>query len=303
MVICIRMTPFRRIRSLLFLSFILTMPNTFAQPSMRTFLPTSVRNWTFSEAPRLWSGRAIFDYIDGAGEIYLAYDFRDLLVQRYASPGQEEILVEIFDMGLARNAFGVFTYMKGRGPAVRIGQEGEYKSGLLCFWRGRYFVCVKIEKENREAKEVVLQLGRLISNAIHEDGELPAILGYLPKREVLPATLRYFFTNEILNIHFYIADNNPLLLDGKTEGVLVRMKADKSHVLLVGYPDREHADSAYANFVAHYLPNAREPGIVQMKNKKWTARVQHGSYIIVVLDARTKSEARNRLESIGRRLP
>jgi hypothetical protein len=270
---------------------------------MPSLLPSSVRNWTLSEAPRLYTGRAIFDYIDGAGEIYLAYDFRDLLVQRYVSPGQEEILVEIFDMGFPRNAFGVFTYMKGRGPAVRIGQEGEYKSGLLCFWRGRYFVCVKIEKENGETKEVVLQIGRLISNAIHEDGELPAILRFLPKKEVLPASLRYFFTNEMLNIHFYVGDDNPLLLNGKTECVLVRMKADKSHVLLVGYPDQEHADSAYANFISHYMPDTRESGIAQMKNKTWTASVEHGSYIAVVFDARTKGEARNRLQSIGRRLP
>jgi hypothetical protein len=270
---------------------------------MRTFLPSSIRQWTVSEAARFYSGRAIFDYIDGAGEIYLAYDFRDLLVQRYACPGQEEILVEIFDMGLPQNAFGIFTYMKGRGPAVRIGQEGEYKSGLLCFWRGKYFACVRIEKENAEAKNVVLDCGKMISEAIREDGELPTILRYLPQRGFLPTTLRYFFRSEILNIHFYVADGNPLCLDGKTECVLVRTKADKSYFLLIRYPNQEQADSAYGNFLVHYMPDAKEPGIAKMVNKKWTACVRHGSYVAVVFDAKTKGNARDRLESVNRRLP
>ena len=47
--------------------------------------------------------------MNGAGEVYLAYGFQRLLVQRYARPNQEEILVEVFDMGYPRNAYGALT--------------------------------------------------------------------------------------------------------------------------------------------------------------------------------------------------
>ena len=270
---------------------------------MLAFLPSSIHQWQVSEPPRMYTGEEIFDYIDGAGEIYRAYNFKDLLTQRYAASNQKEILVEIFDMGSSRNAFGVFTYMQGRGPSVRIGQDGEYKNGLLCFWRGKYFVCVMIEKENELAKKAVLELGKMISAAIREDGERPAITHYLPEGEYLSHTLRYFIRHEILNIHFYVADGNVLHLNDETEGVLVRMKEDKSYLVLVSYPDQKHADSAYVDFVTQYMPDAREAGIVETENDKWTACARQKSFVAVVFDARTRDHAMNSLEAVERGLP
>jgi hypothetical protein len=288
---------------LLVCSFGIAMSDTITPLPMKTFLPPAIERWTMSEPSRLYSGRKIFDYMDGAGEVYLAYDFRDLLVQRYACPDQEEILVEIFDMGLSRNAFGIFSYMQGRGPSVAVGQEGEYKSGLLCFWKDQYFVCIQIEKENEQAKSALLELGKKISEAIHRNGDLPLIVSYLPEAEYQPATLRYFFRNEILNIHFYVADGNVLLLDGKTEAVLVRMKSDRSYLLLVEYPGRAQADSAYGNFLKVYMPDANEAGIVKTENNKWTACAKHTTFVAVVFDAPSREEARNHLAVIERRLP
>jgi hypothetical protein len=270
---------------------------------MQDLLPQSILQWRVSEPPRSYPGTRIFEYMDGAGEVYRAYDFKDLLVQRYACPNQEEILVEIFDMRSARNAFGVFTYMKGRGPAVPVGQDGEYKSGLLCFWKGKYFVYTMIDKENDEATKAVLKLGKAISDAIHETGERPPFLQLLPQGEYLPNTLRYFFTHEILNSHFYVADGNPLLLDGTTEGLLVRMKHDKSYLLLIGYPSRGQADSGYTSFLKQYMPRTLEQGIVKTANGKWTACMKQNTSIAIVFDAATRKEATRILNIVKRRLP
>ena len=270
---------------------------------MQNLLPLSIHQWHISEPPRSYPGTKIFDYMDGAGEVYRAYDFVDLIVQRYACPNQEDIVVECFDMGSARNAFGVFTYMKGRGPAVPIGKEAEYKSGLLCFWKGSYFVYIKIENENAPARNALLELGNLISDAIHQDGERPAIIRYLPESDYLPNTLRYFFRHEILNAHYTVAEGNLLLLNDKAEGVLVRMKRDKSYLLLVGYPDQKHADSAYGNFLTHYMPDAGKSVTVKTKNSKWTGCVKQNTYVILIFDAATKQQAAQFLEKVRRRLP
>ncbi len=270
---------------------------------MHDFLPSSVHQWKISEAPHSYPGRSIFDYMDGAGEVYLAYKFEDLLVQRYACPGQEEILAELYDMGSPLGAFGIFSYMMGRGPTVPIGQDGEYKGGLLCFWRGRYFAYVKTDNENDQAKNAVLELGKLISEAIHYDGERPEILRFLPEGEYRPTTVRYFFRNEILNNHFTVADGNPLLLNDKTECVLVRMTRDRSTLLLIAYPSQEQADSAYSSFLAQYLPGVRKAGIVKTGDGKWTSSVKQDRYVAVVFDALTKKQAGKTLQTVTRRLP
>jgi len=271
--------------------------------SMQNFLPPSFDKWHTAEPPRLYSGDQIFLYMDGAGEVYLAYKFRELLVQRYSSPNSAEILVEIFDMGLPGNAYGIYTYMQGRGPRVEIGQNGEYKSGLLCFWKGKYFVSIRTEKEEAGAESDVMNAGKYISGMIRESGDPPVLPGYIQEDMRIPGTLRYFYRYEILNNHLFLASDNILQLSDSTECVLVRLNEDRSYMLLVRYNDVKLANSAYENFIIHYMPDAQETGAIRTENKKWTICIRHDNFIAIVVDARTKPEGINSIDAIIRRLP
>jgi hypothetical protein len=287
----------------LLLSLAMPPSDTMTPAVLERFLPPSIDQWTPSESSRIYRGREIFTYIDGAGEVYLAYRFDSVLVQRYARPGQEEILVEIFDMGTSHNAFGVYTYMQGRSPELPIGQAGEYRSGLLCFWRGRYCVYIRIDNENDRAKDAVLAIGKWIAVAIGWDGEKPPILNSLPEGAYDPGSLRYFYRHEILNTHFYVSDGNLFLLDDRTEALLARMKLDGSHLLVVRYPSSGQADSAYESVVTHLLPDAREPGVAKTENGKWTACEKKGGYLVAAFDAATRQNAANAITSVTARLP
>ena len=266
-------------------------------------IPPSIRQWKAADSLRRYAGREIFEYMDGAGEVYLAYGFREIAVQRYARANQEEILLEVFDMGTPAMAFGTFTYMKGRGPAVPIGQDGEFKSGLLTFWKDRYFVCVKTDHETEESARTVLDLGIAVAGAIPREGERPALVGMIPPSEYVPSSLRYFSRHEILNNHFYVADANLLRLGENTECLLVRLNRDRSHLLLVRYPDATLADSARASFLAGYIPEAGQTGMLKTENQKWTAGDARGRYVIVIFDAPTERQAGETLDWVRRRLP
>lgn len=280
-----------------------TNTDTLQGTPMDHLLPSSIQEWTPSEPRRVYSGRQIFDYIDGAGEVYLAYKFSSVLVQRYARPGQEEMLLEIFDMGTSHNAYGVYSYIQGRGPAVPIGQEGEYKGGLLCFWRDRYCVYVRIDKENEQANGAVLAAGKWVADAIGTDGEKPGILRCLPEGTYHPGSLRYFYRHEILNTHFYAADGNLFLLSDSTEAILARMILDGSHVLVAAYPSDGQADAAYTNVLTRFMPDASEPGVVKTENGRWTACAKRGKHVIAVFDAATKENALHVITSVTGRLP
>jgi hypothetical protein len=269
---------------------------------MQKLLPTSLYSWSFAEPSKTYTGREIFQYMNGAGEVYLAYGFRRLLVQRYACPEQEEILVEVFDMGFPRNAYGALTNLSGYGTPVEIGQGGEYKGGLLAFWKGRYFVCVIIDRENEEARKAVYQMAAIISEAIREEGAPPEILRYLPEDEYAPETLKYFYRNEILNIHFFVADRNLFHLSDKTDAVLVRMKSTKSYLLLIRYSEADESTAAFGDFTTRYMPESRGSGIIQTENMKWTACRRHRDMLAVVFDAPTRADAETILDTVQRRL-
>lgn len=269
---------------------------------MHPLIPQSIGQWAASESPRVYTGTQIFDYMDGAGEVYRAYAYETLFVQRYLRPRHDDLLLELFDMGHSRSAYGVFSYMLGRGPAVPVGQEGEYRSGLLCFWKGRYFGYIQTDTETEEGKAAVLELGQSVASRIKEVGEKPSIVGLLPEGEYAPTTLRYFFSHAILNSHFFVSDDDILLLGPTVDAVLVRMLPDRSHLLLVEYPSEEQAEAARKGYFAARMPGGAEDGVARSAEGKWTGCIRQDRRLVIVLDGATSQGAAAALEKVLRRL-
>ena len=78
--------------------------------------------------------------MDGGADVYLLYDFQVLLHQDFKS-GQAELSTDIFDMGSAEDAFGI--YAAERSPSYRfldIGIEAYRSEGILNFLQDRYYI-------------------------------------------------------------------------------------------------------------------------------------------------------------------
>ena len=101
----------------------------------------------------------LYEYIDGGAELYLAYDFQEVFVRRYAGPGDTEIILDIYDMGSASEAFGVFS-VEREDQDLGIGQGSEYGGGLLRFWKGRFFVSILTTGDAQKAKPAIIQAGK-----------------------------------------------------------------------------------------------------------------------------------------------
>ncbi|MBI5187614.1 MAG: hypothetical protein HZA07_00855 [Nitrospirae bacterium] len=274
-----------------------------AEKTMRKFLSSEIHGWKAERKAETYSRETIYDYMDGAGEIYLAYNFKELLVQRYVKTRAPEIIVEVFDMGSGEDAFGVFSYGQGREKGeIGIGQDSEYRGGLLCFWKDRFFICIRTERETPSAKRAVLALGRAISKAIRTKGEKPAILNYLSEDEFLEKSLRYFHNYAILNYHYFVADKNILNLDESTKAILARYKDGKGYLLLVQYQDTEEAKTAFEGFINAYMPDARGSGVIQTENGKWTGAKLEKNFVIILFDALSKAQASSKIEVVRNRL-
>ena len=87
------------------------------EPSLK--LPRSVGAWTQSGGPKFVGPKDIFNYMDGAGELYLGYRFKRLEVQLYSSADQGEILVELYWMECPDDAYGLLSGDWG-GEAVDL---------------------------------------------------------------------------------------------------------------------------------------------------------------------------------------
>ena len=72
-------------------------------------LPKTIDGWTRPDQPRRITADTIFDYMDGAGELYIGYRFRYLDVIEYTSSDEDQILVELYWMESSNDAFGLLS--------------------------------------------------------------------------------------------------------------------------------------------------------------------------------------------------
>lgn len=263
------------------------------------FLPRELEGWRAEKNDNVYSPQTIFDYIDGAGEVYRSYNFQELLVRRFSQTDKPDIIVDFFKMTSSKDAFGVFTHDL-EGDDAKIGQGSTYKGGLLQFWKGSYFVSIYTEEETKEAEKVVFSLGQHVAASIKEEGEKPDLLRYLPSESVGDKSVHYFRNHLILNYHFYVSDENILLLDQKTEAVLGTgfEKGDEFKLLLVRYPEKGKASKAYKGFVDAYMPDAVGEGLVQTEDMKWTAAKVSNDLLVIVFNAPSDVFAKEMMKKI-----
>ncbi len=262
-------------------------------------MPHNVNEWRSKGADKIYTEEMIFDYIDGAGEIYRAYNYKKLQARNFIREGYPQIIADLFDMGEAKNAFGIFTHNL-EGEKLGIGQDSLYSGGLLQFWKGRYFVSLFAEEETNESKAAVLALGQNIASLINEDGQLPSIIELLPEDNLEKNSIRYFYNHLILNYHFFLADDNILNLAENTDAVLGTYQTEdgKHWLLLVNYPNKENAVKAYNNFLNVYMPEAIEEGILQTEDAKWTAVKVKQNLLMIVFDVPSKGNAKEMMLAV-----
>jgi hypothetical protein len=260
-------------------------------------LPAEVQGWKAAGEDRFFDPQTIFDYLDGGGEVYRSYNFQLLLSRRYEKPDRPALIADVFDMGTPADAFGVFTHDLDGEPAG-IGQGSLYKAGLLSFWKGRTFVALTAGEETEESRRAVLEIGRRAAEAIKEAGSEPSLLKLVPEAWALPQRVHYFHTHPILNYHYFVAADNVLDLNEKTEAVLAvaGVKGAKSYLLIVKYPDDGSTSAAFRHFAGAIIPGASGDGSKQMTDKTWTAGRRQGSHVIIVFKSVSRESA---LASLG----
>src|SRR5208283_4197241 len=152
--------------------------------------PSEAGGWKRTGEAVRYQGREIFDYMDGAGEVYLAYNFRQLTVHRFERQGHPALIAELYEMGTPADAFGVFSFDK-QDPGAGIGQGSEFGGGLLRFWKGRHFASVYGEGEGHEQEQAVLEIGRGLASSIVETGEPPRLIRSLPEGKQVEGSVKF----------------------------------------------------------------------------------------------------------------
>ncbi len=266
------------------------------QDLVSDLVPQEIPGWRLQQPIARYDRETIFDYIDGAGEVYRMYGFREAAVAHYVKAEAPRITVEVFDMGSAEDAYGVFTHAREHEESG-IGQAYEYRGSLLCFWQSQYFVCVLADEETPSMREAIFALGRAVDREIKPAGAKPRVVTALPVRGLNPNSIRYFHLHTSLNYHYFLATENILNLSPETRAALARYD-DSTYLLCIEYPSARQAEQGYNGLVKDYVPEARDSGVAQLESGKWVAVRQDDDFVVVALDALSEDHALELIEEV-----
>ncbi len=257
-------------------------------------LPSEVAGWKWDGKGKSFNTKTVFEYIDGAAELYLAYGFLGLKVWRFEKTGAPPINLEIYEQASSEDAYGVFSFEQQDEPAG-IGQGSEFGGGLLRFWKGNYFVSVYAEGEGKGVEAAILDIGKAAAQAIPITGPEPKLIQFLPGKEfgLVDRSIRFLKSHVLLNQRFFIAHQNILNLSRKTDAVLAvyLREGQKAQLLLIRYPNSDEARISLESFRKAYMPDAGGKDRVKTEDRKWTFSRQQKDYLLLVFSAPTESDA------------
>jgi hypothetical protein len=261
---------------------------------LRQALPAEVSGWMRGREDHAFTRDDIFDYLDGGGEIYLAYDFQFVFVREYVRADAPSIIVEIYQMSSSPDAYGLFTHDTD-GEEIELGQGAIYGAGLLRFWKDTIFARIMADRETPEAKAVIMEVGTRIVAAIPGNGEEPGLIKLLPAEGLRPKSLRYFHAVISLNAHLYLANANILNLSPETGVALAQYEREgaKARVILVEYLSAERAADAERRFTEMFLLERYEAGRrvppKKLEDGNFSGLLRKEKYLLIVIEAEKKS--------------
>ena len=191
-----------------------------------------------------YDSETLFDFMNGAADLYFTYGFERLAVGKYQNADGVELQVEVYGVATDADAYGLFTY-NSYGEPIDLGIDGELESGTrLAFWQRRTFVQV-IAREPVD-DETLRAFGQAVHSALPEGGERPEIVQALPTGGMQPGSARFFRQKMALDNLIWLGSKDVLGLGEDVEGVLAHYQIDgqEADLILVAFPDDQRAQDA-----------------------------------------------------------
>jgi len=287
----------------IFIGMLFSCVTLFAMDEMEQLIPEKLGLWFQSGPDQVYSSLSLYDYIDGGAELFISYGFDRALSRTYIAEDQPDIKVDLFDMHLPENAFGVFCHIQ-ENMQFEFGQGSVIYDDAILFWKDHYYVSITSDDITPASIETLRKMAQYINAAIPIEGALPEVLNYLPEKNLIEASIIYFKHYIWQNSLYYFADENILELDPYCHAVLAKFDLDKQQVvcLVVEFPDESRARRAFRNFnLAFEMSPEENPGYVPIEDHKWLGASQKESLFMALFNGDDRLSLEDLMQNINPR--
>ncbi len=160
--------------------------------------------WKLAEEPQVFSPNNLYDYIDGAADLYLKLDFQELEVVEYRNEKKAAVTIEVYRHRTSDHAFGIYSQERlADANFLNIGAQGYYENNVLNFVKGLYYVKMSSYNTGADDREILLGFGRKVAQNLEGKNSLPAILSSFPP-EGKKKNSEKFISREFLGYSFLL---------------------------------------------------------------------------------------------------
>jgi hypothetical protein len=140
-----------------------------------------VTGWRQSGEIQTFTPKTLFEYINGAADLYLAYDFQELKVAEYSNEKKASVILEVYRHKTSIHAFGIYSQERlSDANFLDIGVQAYIENNVLNFLNGSYYVKINSYNTGAEDQEILIAFARKVSETLGERGTLPSILSSFP---------------------------------------------------------------------------------------------------------------------------
>lgn len=157
-------------------------PSWAASPGGKSSPFPEIAGWKQSGKILTFSPRKLYDYINGAADLYLTYEFQELKVAEYQNEKKASVTVEVYRHKTPTQAFGIYSQERfSSATFLDIGAQGYLEKEILNFVTGNYYVKMNSIDTGTEDEEVLRTFAKKVVENLGGKGSLPSILSAFPE--------------------------------------------------------------------------------------------------------------------------
>ena len=147
----------------------------------QSFAFPKITGWKLSGEIQTFSPQTLFEYINGAADLYLMYDFQELKTAEYVDEKKASVMVDVYRHQTPTHAFGIYSQERlSNADFIDVGVQGYIEKNVLNFFTGSYYVKLTSFNTGPEDQEVLLTFAKKVAENLGEKGRLPALLATFP---------------------------------------------------------------------------------------------------------------------------
>lgn len=214
---------------------------------------------------------SLFEYIDGAADQFLEYDFKVLFSRNYKGPDGKAITIDVYKHKNLTNAFGIYSQEKPDiGNFIDVGSQGYYEEGILNFFKGPYYVKISSFDLGKNEKTKLIETAKNISGKFGGSGTFPDEIKLFPVKNRVLNSEKYVSRN-FLGYHFLnSAFISTYMIGGKEKKAFIISAGNKKNAQKIINEYRKYMDRknvGVENIKSRYIfpdPNYSSEGKICM---------------------------------------